>query len=118
MLGIGMRMGHVLQSSSMERTTSPASDWHQHACRTARRLNVAWWLQSFAPWVAALGLIAMGVLIWLRVAALAAWPAAVPSSCAWASAAVCVVTKHNRVNQVTTIRMERRMSVPLSLDAS
>ena len=50
----------------MDRTTSPASHWHQHACRTARRLNAAWWLQAFAPWVAALGLIAMGVLIWLR----------------------------------------------------
>ncbi len=50
----------------MERTLSPASRWHRHARRTARRLNVAWWLQGFAPWVAALGLITMGVMIWLR----------------------------------------------------
>ena len=50
----------------MDRTTSPACHWHQHASRTARRLNAAWWLQAFAPWVAALGLIAMGLLIWLR----------------------------------------------------
>lgn len=66
MLGIGMGMGHVPESRSMERTTSPASRWHQHARRTARRLNVAWWLQGFAPWVAALGLITMGVLLWWR----------------------------------------------------
>jgi hypothetical protein len=50
----------------MDRNASPAALWQLHARRTVRRLNLAWWLQFFAPWAAGLGLVLMGVVLWLR----------------------------------------------------
>ncbi|MDB6068954.1 MAG: hypothetical protein JWL81_125 [Verrucomicrobiales bacterium] len=45
---------------------SSASVWQRHARRTARRLNLAWWLQFSAPWAAGLSLVVLGVILWLR----------------------------------------------------
>lgn len=56
----------------METTpSSPASPaaatvWQRHARRTAFRLNLAWWLQFFAPWAAGLSLLLLGGILWLR----------------------------------------------------
>lgn len=50
----------------MERNTSPSPAWQQHARRTTRRVNLAWWLQYFAPWAAGIGLVSLGVILWLR----------------------------------------------------
>jgi len=49
----------------MDPSVTPAFLWQQHARRTVRRVNLAWWLQLYAPWVAGIGLAGMaGVLIW------------------------------------------------------
>lgn len=45
---------------------SSASHWQRHAQRTVRRLNLAWWLQFFAPVAAGLGLLSLLVILLLR----------------------------------------------------
>lgn len=43
-----------------------AEFWHRAARRTARRFNVAWWLQSFAPLVVLAGALGFAAIFWLR----------------------------------------------------
>ena len=50
----------------MDRSAFHASRWQQHAQRTVRRLNLAWWLQFYAPWAAGIGLVVLAVILWLR----------------------------------------------------
>ena len=50
----------------MNASSSPAAVWQQHARRTLRRFQLAWWLQSFAPWAAGLALLISGVVLILR----------------------------------------------------
>lgn len=45
---------------------TPATVWQQHARRTMRRFQLAWWLQFFAPWAAGLALLACGLILVLR----------------------------------------------------
>ena len=50
----------------MNAPDSSAAVWHQHARRTQRRFQIAWWLQTFAPWTAGLALVAGGIVLFLR----------------------------------------------------
>lgn len=50
----------------METFVTSAPLWQQHAQRTVRRMNLAWWLELFAPWTAGLSLVVLAVVLVMR----------------------------------------------------
>ena len=50
----------------MDKHATSAPLWQQHARRTERRINLAWWLELYAPWAAGLSLAVLAVVLVMR----------------------------------------------------
>lgn len=70
---------------------APPVYWQQEARRTARRMNLAWWLQAFAPMLVLVGALAFGVIFWRRSHGVVLDVGLTALACAMAVAAVAVV---------------------------
>ena len=64
---------------------APGGQW------TARRLNAAWWFQSFAPLLVLVGALCFGTIFWRRSQAVVLDPALTAVACAGAVAVAALV---------------------------
>jgi len=65
--------------SEMQDQASLSSQWQTLAKRSARKMNLAWWLQALSPYMVLGGIFTFGVILWLRsqgheVTATQHWP--------------------------------------------
>jgi hypothetical protein len=76
-------------------TDLPAAEfWHHAARRTARRLNLAWWIQSFAPLLVVVGALSFGLIFWLRSQQAVLDPALTAAACGLAVLAAAAFAWH------------------------
>ncbi len=107
----------------MDPPASSESVWNRHARRTALRLSAGWWLQMFAPLAAALALLAMGLVLWLRSRGelLPFWPVTGFLGAAWLiTALACWMAARRRFPQegAGLVLLESRLKMNNALSAA